>query len=217
MPSERFFKLNQEKRDRILEAAVGEFSRVPYEEVSVNQIIKNAEISRGSFYTYFEDKKDILCYIFQDEGEKMISAVRESILKNGGDLWKGLEEFIRSIAAIRDKSVVKQRVNILQNTGFFQRFELDADDSFKCKSSRALQWFRQNLDPETIDLSMDDEHLRSLVGLSVRTALMSFVGIIVHPEIEEAVMKDLRYSLGFIRSGCMPRCNTELKKTEGEI
>ena len=40
--------------------------RVPYEKVSINQIIHNADISRGSFYTYFVDKKDLLEYILSD-------------------------------------------------------------------------------------------------------------------------------------------------------
>lgn len=57
MSTERFEKLSKDKRQRILDAAREEFSRVSYEEASINQIIKNAGISRGSFYTYFEDKK----------------------------------------------------------------------------------------------------------------------------------------------------------------
>mgnify|MGYP000403050715 CR=1 FL=1 len=56
MPTQRFLKLKEEKKQAILEAAVHEFSRVPYSSASINQIIKEADISRGSFYTYFEDK-----------------------------------------------------------------------------------------------------------------------------------------------------------------
>ena len=60
MPTQRFFKLKEEKRRLILEAAAHEFSRVPYSAASINQIIKEADISRGSFYTYFEDKQDLV-------------------------------------------------------------------------------------------------------------------------------------------------------------
>ncbi len=63
MPSERFLKLSEEKQKRIVEAAVNEFARVPFENVSINQIIREADISRGSFYTYFEDKRDLLGYV----------------------------------------------------------------------------------------------------------------------------------------------------------
>ena len=60
MPTQRFLKLKDEKKRVILEAAVHEFSRVPYSAASINQIIKEAGISRGSFYTYFADKDDLM-------------------------------------------------------------------------------------------------------------------------------------------------------------
>ena len=62
MPKELFYALPEEKRKRILDAAVREFSQNEYHSASINQIIKLADISRGSFYLYFEDKRDI--YIF---------------------------------------------------------------------------------------------------------------------------------------------------------
>ena len=58
MPSERFLKLKEDKKGRILEASLNEFTAEGYNDASINQIIKGADISRGSFYTYFEDKKD---------------------------------------------------------------------------------------------------------------------------------------------------------------
>ena len=65
MPTQRFLKLKEEKKQAILEAAVHEFSRVPYSSASINQIIKEADISRGSFYTYFEDKDDLMRYMLR--------------------------------------------------------------------------------------------------------------------------------------------------------
>ncbi len=75
MPTQRFLKLKEEKKQVILDAAVHEFSRVPYSSASINQIIKEADISRGSFYTYFEDKDDLMRYIlrgFRDNCQKKI-------------------------------------------------------------------------------------------------------------------------------------------------
>ena len=50
MPTERFYRLPEVKRQAIREAALKEFARVPFEKVSINQIIRNADISRGSFF-----------------------------------------------------------------------------------------------------------------------------------------------------------------------
>ena len=67
MPTDRFFRLCDTKQKVIREAALKEFKRVPPEEVSINRIIQDAEISRGSFYTYFESKYDLLGWLIQDK------------------------------------------------------------------------------------------------------------------------------------------------------
>ena len=51
MPSATFANLPAQKQERLLEAATREFSRRPFSEASINQIIKDAGIPRGSFYT----------------------------------------------------------------------------------------------------------------------------------------------------------------------
>jgi TetR/AcrR family transcriptional regulator len=61
MPKQTFYNLEKEKKDRLLEACFEEFSQYTFTESSINRIIKSAEISRGSFYQYFENKED--CYM----------------------------------------------------------------------------------------------------------------------------------------------------------
>jgi len=63
MPKQTFWNLPEEKRTVIVYAAKKEFSRVPFTSASINQIIKDANISRGSFYMYFEDKEDLLMHV----------------------------------------------------------------------------------------------------------------------------------------------------------
>nr|WP_288825624.1 TetR/AcrR family transcriptional regulator [uncultured Clostridium sp.] len=66
MPTQRFLHLPDMKREKIKRAAIHEFSKFSFSNVSINQIIKEADISRGSFYTYFEDKEDLLAYLLRD-------------------------------------------------------------------------------------------------------------------------------------------------------
>lgn len=55
-----FYHLPQEKRNRIIDAVINEFASASTEKVSINRIIKAANISRGSFYQYFDDKVDLV-------------------------------------------------------------------------------------------------------------------------------------------------------------
>ena len=62
MPHDTFLNLPEAKRSSIIEVLLEEFGRKPYNEVSVNSIVDRAGISKGSFYQYFDDKKD--CYMY---------------------------------------------------------------------------------------------------------------------------------------------------------
>jgi AcrR family transcriptional regulator len=88
MPTKTFFNLPEEKRNKLLEAIHEELSRVPFAEVSINQIIKSADISRGSFYQYFKDKQDMLEYLLTDYQNIMRHHSLISLKQNGGDLFR---------------------------------------------------------------------------------------------------------------------------------
>ena len=103
MPSERFYRLSEEKRKMICEAAIKEFARVTIDKVSINQIIKNANISRGSFYTYFEDKWDVLAYIFEDSHQKFVALMKLSLENNEGNLWMAFQDVMEAMLSFCSK------------------------------------------------------------------------------------------------------------------
>lgn len=63
MPKETFFNLAPEKRTKIEEAAVREFADYSFDKSSVNRIVQKSGIPKGSFYQYFEDKKDLYKHV----------------------------------------------------------------------------------------------------------------------------------------------------------
>lgn len=87
MPSERFLKLKEDKKGRILEASLNEFTAEGYNDASINQIIKGADISRGSFYTYFEDKRDLFEFIFDKLKRSAFEEVKRFVIDNDGDIF----------------------------------------------------------------------------------------------------------------------------------
>lgn len=80
-----FERLPEEKKDRILQAARAEFIRNPYEKTSINRILSEAEVPKGSFYQYFDDKSDLfslcICAVYKkliDERKKNGELLLES-------------------------------------------------------------------------------------------------------------------------------------------
>lgn len=59
MARPRFANLDLDTRYRILETAAEEFAARGYDGVSLNQLIDRLEMSKGSFYYYFDDKADL--------------------------------------------------------------------------------------------------------------------------------------------------------------
>lgn len=97
MPSDKFLNLKDEKKQKIIDAAKIEFSSHRYEDASINQIIKNIQMPRGSFYLYFENKQDLYLYILQTYVKDFKKKFIEILNKNHNDLFKSLISFFDHI------------------------------------------------------------------------------------------------------------------------
>jgi AcrR family transcriptional regulator len=62
MPKATFYNLESQKKQRLFEAALAEFSKKSFADSAISEIVRRAGISRGSFYQYFDDKLD--CYLY---------------------------------------------------------------------------------------------------------------------------------------------------------
>lgn len=113
MPTDRFYRLPEEKKQIIREAAIKEFARVPFEKASINQIIQNADISRGSFYTYFADKQDVVSFIFEDSKEQMKRQCEDSLNASGGDYFKMLKDLFEVFVETLQET--KDMLNMVRN------------------------------------------------------------------------------------------------------
>lgn len=95
MPKHSFTNLPKEKQTRILNAALAEFSTHLYHEASINQIIKTAEISRGSFYQYFDEKEDLYFYMINEIVESSATRfIQQTLQKKSIDLFDVYRELL---------------------------------------------------------------------------------------------------------------------------
>lgn len=66
-----FDEISQEKRLKIINAALEEFSANGYELCSTNQIVKKAGISKGSLFKYFDTKEELYFFLIDYVVQKM--------------------------------------------------------------------------------------------------------------------------------------------------
>ncbi len=81
MPKDTFYNLPEEKVKRIEKAAILEFKEYSFDASSINRIVDSSGISKGSFYQYFEDKKDLYKHIINCIVERKLDYMSD-IMKN---------------------------------------------------------------------------------------------------------------------------------------
>ncbi len=114
MPKETFYNLPEEKRKRILDAAADEIVRVPASEMSINKIIQKADISRGSFYQYFDDKHDLIQYMLSDYINILKDGIRDSLRICKGDIFAAVSRVLDGVIVLgRDERNQQGMKNII--------------------------------------------------------------------------------------------------------
>ena len=62
MPKRTFNRLDDDKKERVLRAAIEEFHTCGFENAKIGTIAQNAGVAKGSIYQYFDDKKELFLY-----------------------------------------------------------------------------------------------------------------------------------------------------------
>ena len=97
MVKQTFLNLSKEKQERVLNAAKKEFSRAPLNEASVANIIKDADIPRGSFYQYFNDLEDIFYYILEVHSNDIKQRLTTNLVNYKVDIIKSFADLYQYI------------------------------------------------------------------------------------------------------------------------
>ncbi|WP_373265649.1 TetR/AcrR family transcriptional regulator [Hungatella hathewayi] len=203
MPTERFYKLPEEKKKAIRDAAMEECIRVPFEKVSINKIIQKAGISRGSFYTYFEDKRDVVRYIFSDTADKLKEFWTTSVVGNGGDLWTASEELLDQAISFSQKGKTFQ---MLQSFVLYQDFDKlftevhGTNNMGEKKGNEILTALYEVTDKD--DFQKEDFKSFGLLVSMIMACVMESIGWYNrHMESEENIKKIFREKLEILQHG----------------
>ena len=76
-------KKSFERKNELIEAALDEFSTNSYEHASLNKIIKIADISKGTFYYHFEDKKALYLFLVGIAGGAQAEFINKRMEEQG--------------------------------------------------------------------------------------------------------------------------------------
>ena len=95
---------NQEKHDRILQAALKIFSEKGFYNTRIAEVAKEANVADGTIYLYFKNKDDLLICLFEEEVGKICRDMRAEMGKT-----KKPEEKLRIFASSHLNMILKNR------------------------------------------------------------------------------------------------------------
>ena len=100
MPKDTFYNLDKEKKKKITDELIYEFSDKPFSQVNIKTIVENLGIARGSFYQYFNDLEDSYFYILDKKTYDIHILFMDTLKNNNGNIYDSLQEFGEDIAEI---------------------------------------------------------------------------------------------------------------------
>ena len=195
MPKDTFYNLSDEKRKKIEKALEKEFSRTTFEKSSISNIIEAADIPRGSFYQYFEDKEDAEKYIVQKYILKENALFKKFLKENDGDIFKiAIKGFDYIISETQKKNKNNLFANILQD------MRKNNISIFSEEDNKDFKEIKDEIDTSILNIKdiNDEKYIIKIIFLVVRTS--AFDVIRKKATIEEA-REELEKQIEILKRG----------------
>ncbi len=199
-----FYNLPEQKRQRIINAIVKEFSSSSTEKVSINRIVKAANISRGSFYQYFDDKVDLVEVLTKSFVDLSIEGANKALEYSNGDIFYTYEKLFEIIADFaQDKTqkvILKNLLRSLRaNDDLISEYLLNRFNGFEELNKIAKQYNTDNLKFKS---SEDVEYLSQILTQLLKNAIFNyFVTDVDYQTVKKAFLRKLQ----IVKSGALAK------------
>ena len=91
---DKLLKMDPEKKERLINAALEEFGSHEYDKASTNVIVKNAGISKGLLYHYFTTKDHLLEYLIAFTMTMFADTISDGVDWDKGDVLQRMADII---------------------------------------------------------------------------------------------------------------------------
>ena len=138
-----FYLLKEKKKTRIFDA-IGQCLQIyNYDKLSINDIIREADISRGSFYNYFIDKNDAVETYVHEKINNIFEIFKNSIAKNNYSLFDGIYNGYYQLKGIVKKQTV---ITIIGNLKHFidTGIKVAYSKAYENELKKNIEWLVEN-------------------------------------------------------------------------
>ena len=110
--NEKFFDLKKEKQDRMINAALKAFAINGYKRASTDEIVKDAGISKGLLFHYFDTKLGLYEFVYDYSVRYIIMEMSAAISQKETDFYTLYEQKeLCKIQALKNYPYMQQMIN----------------------------------------------------------------------------------------------------------
>ncbi|MEE0059407.1 MAG: TetR family transcriptional regulator [Acutalibacteraceae bacterium] len=193
MIKQTFYNLADDKKQRITDAIIKELDEYSYDDISINRIVKNASISRGSFYQYFDDKSDLLKVILEGFSDELIENYKSYLIETGGEIFEACEkifDFIIASSKSKNYSIAFKVVFSFTKTA---EDLLKCDNEKQCKHKQLINETKLNINYDLL-LKPDEKSIEYIYTiLSCLLTRAWFEVFVIAREYEEVKFELLKF------------------------
>lgn len=199
MPKITFINLNVEKREKIKKAIINEFSKHTIAKASISNIVEEAQIPRGSFYQYFEDKEDALRYIIDESIKIEKEEIKNSLKRNNGDIFATSIDIFKYVCK---KSYKDTDMMLCHN--IIQKLKEENVNIFDGINSKSM--FQANKkDGNIINTAMlklnNEEDLKYIMKILTVVIRASIIDVVTKKKSEEESQRELEKQIEILKQG----------------
>lgn len=194
MPKETFFRLEKDKKEKIEQALLQEFSRVTFDKASISNIVEQAKIPRGSFYQYFEDKEDAVSYIIEQFMQKEKEQIDRLLKKNKGNIFEtAFSIFDYTIDKINQEEEMRLCKNILEE---LKKQNISIFENHKERKIQNNEFIDQSL----LNLQQEED-LKYIMKILTSTVRNTAIEVISKKTTKEEGRKSLKRQIEILKRG----------------
>ncbi|WP_440896757.1 TetR/AcrR family transcriptional regulator [Amphibacillus sp. Q70] len=202
MPKQTFFNLPEQKREKLIDALKREFSRVSVHEASIANIVKSAQIPRGSFYQYFDDKEEAFLFLMTLYGKENKKRFAEYLEQTNGNLFAS---FSLMFELMIDELVNGNQYHFFRNAFLNMNHKIEQaftsnvkTDDFKTELDYYAKWVIN--DQLAVQSKQELEHaFKILLAVTFRNIIDAFVKQLT---VEEAT-QNYQIEIDMLKNGLL--------------
>lgn len=204
MPKQTFFNLDEDKRDTLIDALKKEFSRVNVHEASISNIVKHAQIPRGSFYQYFDDKEDAFLYVLESYGRVNKAWLMTYLKETQGDLFETSARLFRRLLenySSTDHYQLFRHAFLNMNHKIEQAF---TSDKLKDDLQQNMEELAQYIDESQLMIETKDE-LFHLLKIIKAVTFHNFIETFAHQLSIDEACQQYQLELTMLKRGLLKK------------